>query len=89
MGFHRRKAVAPLKRWWPGRRPSSGILFPPPKGGGPIEAVTSHKMRAWQETKFPPPKGGGPIEARRSRAGAPVCLARFHRRKAVAPLKPL
>ena len=65
-GFHRRKAVAPLKvldtlhdtafRIW--------IRFPSPKGGGPIEGsyISSESLVASRSDRFRSPKGGGPIE---------------------------
>ena len=42
-----------------------------------------------REASFPSPKGGGPIEAPRMTSSLELTLrgARFHRRKAVAPLK--
>ena len=60
--------------------------FPSPKGGGPIEASTG--VNSVLPMAFPSPKGGGPIEAYGTPGSPCACLSRFHRRKAVAPLKP-
>ena len=85
--FHRRKAVAPLKRASQGVSEFLSYLrFPSPKGGGPIEA--GHMQgRAEPVQEFPSPKGGGPIEAGISARLAGGSISGFHRRKAVAPLK--
>ena len=84
--FHRRKAVAPLKPWKRKWLVSFRRLFPPPKGGGPIEATSAQSIPA-APISFPPPKGGGPIEACGYRGAPPASDPDFHRRKAVAPLK--
>ena len=61
--FHRRKAVAPLKH--PENESVDGrvVVFPPSKGGGPIEALICAMPCAVTSGRFPPSKGGGPIEA--------------------------
>ena len=60
--FHRRKAVAPLKRSPAGNCQQLVGRFPSPKGGGPIEAGNAPRFTT-VEALFPSPKGGGPIEA--------------------------
>ena len=84
--FRRRKAAAPLKRRrWPGFR-SPGPVFPPSKGGGPIEA-SRHESTVRGSRAFPPSKGGGPIEAMPARLSWRSWPSNFRRRKAAAPLK--
>ncbi len=86
--FHRRKAVAPLKLWGIVWVTTNKDGFPSPKGGGPIEATG----RSWPCPtlgRFPSPKGGGPIEAGCEGRLLQALVVGFHRRKAVAPLKPI
>ena len=88
-GFHRRKAVAPLKR----RRPSASCHlakseFPSPKGGGPIEAAAAARAAADPPpaAQFPSPKGGGPIEANNRKAYTRVAT-RFPSPKGGGPIE--
>ena len=93
-GFHRRKAVAPLKRSLNGmvymerQRPR----FHRRKAVAPLKLLkkVAINLSAHALTWFPSPKGGGPIEApmRSRRLFKRPGPGRFHRRKAVAPLKP-
>ena len=99
-GFHRRKAVAPLKVSsvpYRHRRKAVAPLkerptvlepmerFPSPKGGGPIEGCYGSIPANYQGC-FHRRKAVAPLKEPEG-IGVEYCLSCFHRRKAVAPLK--
>ena len=86
-GFHRRKAVAPLKGDAPIHLYEAVQQFPSPKGGGPIEGRGPAGYGFYTRYPFPSPKGGGPIEGKLGSICTDESKPGFHRRKAVAPLE--
>ncbi len=85
--FHRRKEVAPLKRGGDDGASLLGPEFPPPKGGGPIEALPSHRSTRGILTRVHRRKEVAPLKQQHvvdDLGGLPG----FHCRKEVAPLKP-
>ena len=86
-GYHRRKAVAPLKFVGSTEKVGVGVKLPSPKGGGSIEVLSTWAKLVVGRSGLPSLKGGGSIEVTTKNRPTSSPGPSYHRRKAVAPLK--
>ena len=85
-GIRRPRAAASLKPTARHQTPPIARKYPPPSGGGLIEAYDANALSAGQYA-YPPPSGGGLIEASLDSVRPAERLASIRRPRAAASLK--